>query len=391
VGRHRMSKISISIGPGQYGNVIVDMLSRTGRLNQTFWSYPELAVETFGLSEEQRIVSRSFGILQRAAWAAWRRLPYYGEFQTPTGYLLPLADSWISKRLEPCDVFVGWQQVSLRSLKKAKRLGARTVLEHQTSSTQAWMQLILEEYRIWKEIGTGAHALFSERQIEQMENEYFVADQINVLSTFSKKTLVDQGIDSAKIRVAPFGVDTCKFKPSSSRKSKPLRILYVGRLELLKGVQYLLEAFTKIPRKDVTLDLVGPVLPEFRNVLAKFRDDRINVRGAVEHSQLPDIYANSDVFVFPSVNDGFGLVVLEAMASGLPVIASTNSCAYDVISENENGFVIPIRDSNAIKERLEILFENPEELMKLGRNARRTVIESFTLDHYETRLLTSYA
>jgi glycosyltransferase involved in cell wall biosynthesis len=137
--------------------------------------------------------------------------------------------------------------------------------------------------------------------------------------------------------------------------------------------------------------LVGPILPEFKSIISKFADERIIIKGLVPHSDLPAVYAGADVFVFPTINDGFGLVVLEAMASGLPVIVTTNCCATDVVVDGENGFVVGIRDPSAIRDRIEVLLEDPIKRRHLGTKARETVLANFTMEHYEKRLLKAYA
>ncbi len=74
-----------------------------------------------------------------------RRIPYYGEFETPSGYLLPLADNILTRKLEECELFIGWQQISLNCMKRSHSFGAITVLEHQTASVWKWMELMTEE------------------------------------------------------------------------------------------------------------------------------------------------------------------------------------------------------------------------------------------------------
>ena len=111
--------ISISIGPGQGGDLIVDALANAGLLNQARYTYPDLKIVKYSDSGSSEKVINSFRRLQRAVWATWRRIPYYSQFETPSGYLLPLSDSLLEKRLEPCGLFIGWLQVSLSCMKKA--------------------------------------------------------------------------------------------------------------------------------------------------------------------------------------------------------------------------------------------------------------------------------
>jgi glycosyltransferase involved in cell wall biosynthesis len=183
----------------------------------------------------------------------------------------------------------------------------------------------------------------------------------------------------------PLGVNVEKFRPVA-REPGVFRILYAGRLELLKGVHYLLQSFSELKLPNAELWLVGQVLPEMEPILEQFASDRVRVIGSVPHSDLPRYYQHADAFVFPTLNDAFGLVLLEAMASGLPVITTENSAGPDVIDEAIDGFVVPIRSVEALKERLHWLYSHREEAQEMGRRARRKVEQQFTWNHYHQRL-----
>src|SRR5206468_12247361 len=125
-----------------------------------------------------------------------------------------------------------------------------------------------------------------------------------------------------------------------------------------KGLPYLLLAFDEIDPNLARLSVVGGLhLREEKT--ASYRH-RIEFRGAVPHVVMPEIYRDADLFVFPTISDGFGAVMLEAMATGLPVI-STNHCA-DIVEDGVNGFRVPIRDSRAIAERINHIARNPDVL-----------------------------
>ena len=120
------------------------------------------------------------------------------------------------------------------------------------------MEIMTEEYARWGET-SGFYSLFSERQVARMEGEYEEADAIHVLSTYSKNSFVEHGIDERKLTLTSFGVDTEQFHPADEpRDRRKFKILYVGRLEILKGIQYLLEAFSEIRSKEVELHLRRP-------------------------------------------------------------------------------------------------------------------------------------
>ena len=96
----------------------------------------------------------------------------------------------------------------------------------------------------------------------------------------------------------------------------------------------------------------------------------------------------ADIFVMPSLCESFGKVILEAMASGLPVIATTNTGARDVVKDGKHGFIIPIRDSKAIKDKIQYFYDNPSEIKRMGKNARK-VAENYTWDRYSEKIADS--
>ncbi len=382
--------VSISIGPGQHSSYIIDLLKKQYELKQSFHIYPEFLIKNYEKNVESSVKKKQFyRIMQYATWALWTRLPYLKFTQHPRALFLYLADRIISKNLTECDLFIGWPQISLQSIRAMKSKGSRVMLEHQMSHIQKWTQIIDEEYDIWRKFTKGFYSRFSKGIIEQMIREYEEADFINVLSTYAKKSFIENGVTSDKIIVTPFGVDTERFHPKSlfKKQNEKIRILYVGRIELLKGVQYLLEAFIKLKRRDIELYLVGPILPEMMPLLERYDDQRIKPLGSASHDELLFYYQNCDIFVFPSINDAFGLVVLEAMACGLPVITTENSCAYDVVTDGINGFVIPIRNPEAIREKLDFLLECEENRTRMAAEARKTVEQKFSLLEYEKRYL----
>ncbi|GIU82977.1 MAG: glycosyltransferase family 1 protein [Acidobacteria bacterium] len=379
--------VSIAIGPGQHSEHILNTLKKHYELRQSFHTYPNLVARKYKNGAEVELTqSRLYENLQRIIWASWIRLPYLKTKQTPRSLFARLADDFIKNNLEECALFIAWSQISLKSIRRARDWGAKVMLEHQMVHVLKWDEIISEEYSIWSKVTKGSYSLFPKKLVERMIREYEESDFINVLSSYARESFIKQGVDPKKIIVTPYGIDTEKFRPkAASVNEKKVRILYVGRMELLKGVQYLLEAFAALKRKDVELHLVGPILPEMLPLLKKYSDERIKLFGAVNHEDLPKFYQDSDIFVFPSINDAFGLVVLEAMACGLPVITTENSCAHDVINDGKNGFIVPIRDARAIKEKLEMLIECEETRLRIRTEARKSVEMNFSLEHYEER------
>jgi glycosyltransferase involved in cell wall biosynthesis len=161
-------------------------------------------------------------------------------------------------------------------------------------------------------------------------------------------------------------------------------------VELAKGIGYLLEAWKRLLLPNAELLLVGEIRPEMNSLLRTFQSSNIRVVGRLEPKEVAKCYRESQLFVFPSVNEGLASVILEAMASGLPVAATKESGAEDCLTEGKDGFVLPARNVDALAAAISWCFQHPDERLAMGRAARVKVEEQFTLSHYEERQIAMY-
>jgi glycosyltransferase involved in cell wall biosynthesis len=178
-----------------------------------------------------------------------------------------------------------------------------------------------------------------------------------------------------KITFIPNGVSQDYFLPRTYAP-KATKLLFLGGWEWRKGTRYLIEAFIKISKKysDVTLTLAG-VGDSAEAALSSFPDpvrSRVRVLSTITLEESPKVYQNHDIFVFPSLFESMSLVVPEAMASGMPVITTRACGMQDIIRDNENGLLVPPRDSHAIEVKISELIENSSLRQKLGDSARKT-------------------
>ena len=209
-------------------------------------------------------------------------------------------------------------------------------------------------------------------------------NQMQVIYAPSEATrleLAERGIDPGKIVTYPRGVDTDRFHPGKrngfySRYDVQGRtkLLYVGRVSVEKGLDVLAEAFSKAARMRDNLQLVvvgdGPYLEEMRR---KLRNAPATFTGVLAGEPLAQAYASADLFVFPSATDTFGNVVLEAQASGLPVIVSDRGGPRENVLQNESGLIFPAGDADALLRAVLHLVDTPERLEYMGKKARNYV------------------
>lgn len=216
----------------------------------------------------------------------------------------------------------------------------------------------------------------------QLDEEIATADGILVGSSYARDSFVAEGVPAEKIKVVPYGVDLQTFRPAAEQVVREkFEVVYAGQLTQRKGISYLLRGYQQFERRDSRLTIIGstvegmtPFLP-YRHL---FRHLPHLTRPA-----LADMYRQSDVFVFPTLVEGMPLVVLEAMACGVPVIVTANGPG-DLVRDGVDGFIVPQRDPNAISERLDRLYRNPELRLWMAANARQRAMQ-FSWDRYATQ------
>jgi glycosyltransferase involved in cell wall biosynthesis len=219
-------------------------------------------------------------------------------------------------------------------------------------------------------------------KIERKEQEIQLADHIFVASSNTSRSLLNIGVNPTKISVIPYGAPIEYFHPQL-KTDKLFRAIFVGALRPLKGVQYLLQAWKKLKLPNAELLLVGG--NGFPSGWLEQYQDIVRYVPCVPHALLNQYYSAANVLVFPSLVEGFGLVLLEAMACGIPVITTPNTAGPDILTDGVEGFIVPIRDVEALKEKLEWCYSHPQELAQMGKAARRKA-EQLTWERYRQQL-----
>jgi glycosyltransferase involved in cell wall biosynthesis len=221
--------------------------------------------------------------------------------------------------------------------------------------------------------------------------EYAEADLITVPSTFARQTFVERGIASSRLAVLRYGVDLSAFTPAPDRRvEEGFRVLFAGLVSLRKGFPYLLEAArTMAHMPGFAFDVAGAQLPVMRSML-RGTERWVRYLGHVNAVSLPEVHRNAAVFVMPSIEEGMPVVLIQALASGVPVIATPNTGAEDLVTDGVEGFIVPPRSAEAIAERLALLYEDRRMRREMGDAARARAEQLGGWSAYARRALGVY-
>jgi starch synthase len=273
-----------------------------------------------------------------------------------------------AREIAAADVVIGFDTSSWLLARRTKAMGKPFILDqsigHPAIKEQVFEQL-RERFPDW--ISTIPKKSAAHLAAEREEHE--LADLIVVPSSFVKDTLVAGGVNAEKIRTIPFGTDLELFRPSSPsdrcKPRAPLVFLFVGSVTARKGVPILLEAWRRMDPTIGELWLVGPgSIPaqEHQKLPAS-----VKVLGMKSRDELAMLLRQADVFVFPSFFEGLAQVQLEALAAGLPVIATREAGAGEIIKEGETGFLVPVGNASVLADRMLQLANDAPMRLKFQR------------------------
>lgn len=300
---------------------------------------PEGAISTFPYFVTPLLALRTHGLISGRAVREW------DHFNT-----ISLA-KWVSRRVSDCDAFIGLSGSGLEAGTRVRAAGGTYICDRGSAHIRVQEQLLRDEHSYWSFPYQG----IDPRIIDREEQEYERAHVVTVPSTFARKSFDRLGNDRAKVRTVPYGVDLSRFRPQGERDRSKFSVLFVGRVTLQKGIPYLLESFKRLKHTNKVLRIVGPYEPDFIRELKKRNlvPENVEFIGQVPQPKLQEYFSTSDVLVLPSIQEGLAMVMAQAMACGCPVIASENTGAEDLFVDGREGFIVPVRDTEALLERLQ--------------------------------------
>ena len=281
-------------------------------------------------------------------------------------------DAWTSRQLrdkEAPDALIAISGACLRTGREIQQRGGLLICDRGSSHQRYQEQIVQQEYQRW---GV-SRPVTDIRDILREEKIYEIADAITVPSSFAARSFVESGLPPEKIHRIPYGVRLESFSRTGEPPADRFEVLFAGSVGLRKGVPYLLEAFAKLRHSAKRLRVAGALHPDIKTVLNRFPLDHVEFLGAVPQQQLAQLMSTSHAMVLPSIEDGFGLVLGQALACGCPAIATTNTGAADLLTDGIEGFIIPIRDPQALTDRMQQLADDPALQSRMSEAALRRV------------------
>jgi D-inositol-3-phosphate glycosyltransferase len=289
-----------------------------------------------------------------------------------------LHDYIVSRRLEKLvgkiDIIHTWPLGALQTLKAAARLGIPTVLERPNAHTRFAYEVVQKECeRIGVALPANHEHAYKENVLRKEEKEYNLTYRLLCPSDFVVRTFLDQGFKREKLVRHIYGVDEKRFYPDNKPKDTKhgLTMLSVGVCAVRKGLHFALEAWLRSPAsRDGTFLIAGEFLPAYAKKLASMLSHP-SVKVLGHRNDVPELMRKSDILVFPSIEEGFGLVCTEAMGSGCVPLVS-DACT-DICRHMENALVHHVGDVNALTQHITMLHQDRALLDSLRTSALRTV------------------
>jgi hypothetical protein len=334
----------------------------------------------FFYSHRLSTTAHSLGIVSGRAVNLWMKEYLYRGARVIGGargaaLMSPLAhgiwDEGVARRIRPGDFFHGMLHGTLmRSFARARAMGQATIGEPVNSHPDVLQEILEQEHEI-----LGLPPPRDLTTLPAVVEELPGCDYLVCGSRLIRDTYVSRGFPADRTTVIPYGIDTAHFYPLSpaeraTHRDGRFRVICVAQIVPRKGIHYLLEAWERLglPSAEAELVLVGPPCAEMAGVLARHAG-RFTHLGSTPHDRLRLEYGRSDVFVLPSVEDGFGYVTTEAMGCGLPVITTSACGSADIVEDGISGFVVRPRSVDDLVDRLERLRVDPDLRREMGERS----------------------
>ena len=262
------------------------------------------------------------------------------------------------------NLFLFYSGAGLGTLRALKSTQTRGILEAVNSHVLVQQEILREEHERLRLPLRGFHS----REVTRRLREYELADGIICPSSFARQSYIDQGLPADRVRTVPFGIEISSRGEPAERPRDVFRVLFVGQVNIRKGLRYLFQAFRQLKHPNKELWIVGP-RADPTGIDDITPPEQTRFLGVLKGEALNQAYRACHVFVLPTLEEGLALVLGEALSHGLPVIATVNSGGSDLFEDGSTGFLVSIRSPEAIAEKLQLLADNPQLLAELSARA----------------------
>lgn len=338
-------------------------LHARGALEAIYSGYPRFKLQGEGLPRDR---VRTFPYLHTPYMASgWRDRFGIGFLRQWEYWDRTSLDSFVARTLPDAELFVGLSGCGLATGREARRRGMKYVCDRGSTHIRHQDEVVRAEHERW-----GLHfAGVDPRIIAREEAEYANADLITVPSGCVRDTFLARGLPEAKVKVLSYGVDLERFHPAGAPAEGGFDLLFVGGINLRKGVPYLLSAFHALQHPNKRLTIAGtaePLVVDRLRALGLLTDE-IKLLGHVPQPELKLLMSRSHVLVLPSLEEGLAMVMAQALACGCPVVASSPTGAADLFSDRVEGFIVAPGTVDPLTERLQLLADDPD--LRAGMSA----------------------
>ena len=261
------------------------------------------------------------------------------------------------RTIPACDAFVALSGAGLRTGRLVQQRGGVFVCDRGSTHHRFQARVLAEEYARWRIPNPPSQPWLTALE----EQIYAEADAITVPSHSALDSFVQMGVPAAKLHRILYGVRLDRFVPTAAPPPIVQRFeaVFLGQVSLRKGVPYLLQAFAKVRHPHKRLRIVGVVHRDIKPLLATFPRQSVEFTGPLPQAELPALLSASHLLVLPSIEDGFGLVVPQALACGCPVLVSRAAGSSDLVTDSVDGFLVPERDVEGMAARMQSLIDTP--------------------------------
>lgn len=376
---HILACYATTIAITSENSCVTRMLGTLGKRRMVN-SVPRERLATYPYREFVRLITARFdrsGVLADIVWE-WAEAGF---------------DTWVSRsQLKGCTAVYGYEHSCLRTFVKARKEGITTIYDVPSPEHEYVSRLLSDEIAQFEKLDDRYYRrtlrLQRQRSLER-RREWEHADIVFANSEFTKASYKEEGFDVEKVCVVPLGAP----RPMSDAEkcigekpdTGPVRFLYAGTFSIRKGAHYLLDAWKRLGEKNnAILEVVGAnTLPKdaMRNL-----PPSIDFVPSIPHLDMLEKYNDADVLIFPTLCDGFGMVITEAMSRGVPVITTNRAGAAYLITNKENGLLIPAGNAESLADSINWCVSNRIKLKDMGIAAVETV-RRWQWDDYRKRIV----